>query len=436
MPEPAGLAALAAAVQGLSDNIAAMRVEVSDGLQQLTGLVESVDMSAMSQGKATELLQTLGLQVTVLSLETAIQVTGSSALQHCSILSGFFAYLRMAAYCRWRLWVMCWQRFPSSRRRVRQSSRWRSTQTRRLLPCPSESTFRQAAFEAQGATSRDCWCLQMQICCLNLCQSVVIIAGAAAPAVWISVEPVGCGGRQKQEAELVGSQKAVHGTWTWEKLAPCTNCCRRVGELALQHALALTSTVSLLVLKGCQDLGIFPAGAPKDSLAQMRMGFELKHTDAHKQLHEKQAKAEATRAAAEQKQAAEAEKWRRERQGPLGRGALAVAEQPVAEQPPRQSQRLAGRAATEPPSSQAVPGAQPHVVQACMSHMVNHIAPMNVPAGLAWDKRVRGQSILELLCNYRCVSNVHTSRSPAIYSLRHLLAPLTLLLWAGSVSGR
>lgn len=248
--------------------------------------------------------------------------------------------------------------------------------------------------------------MQMQIRCLYLCQSVVMIAGAAAPAVWISVEPVGCGGRPKQEAELVGSQKAVHGTWTWEKLAPCMDCCRRVGELALQHALALTSTVPSLVLQGYQDLGIFPASASKDSLAQMRMGFELKHTDTHKQLHKKQAKAEAMRAAAEQKQAAEAEKWARERRGPLGRSALAVAEQPVAEQPLRQSQRLAGRAATEPPSSQAVPGAQPHAVQACMSHMVNHVALMNVLAGVAWDKRVMGQSILELLCNYRCVSDV------------------------------
>jgi hypothetical protein len=87
MPEPAGSAALAVAVQGLSDNIAAMRVEVSDSLQQLIGLAEQVDMSAVSQDTATELLQTLGLQVTILSLETTIQVTGSSALQHCSIFS-------------------------------------------------------------------------------------------------------------------------------------------------------------------------------------------------------------------------------------------------------------------------------------------------------------------------------------------------------------
>jgi hypothetical protein len=184
------------------------------------------------------------------------------------------------------------------------------------------------------------------------------------------------------------------------------------------------------VLQGYQDLGIFPARASKDSLAQMRMGFELKHTEMHKQLH-KQPKAEAKRATAEQKQAAE--KWAREWQGPLGRSALPVAEQPIAEQPPRQSQRLAGRAATEPPSSQAVPGAQPHAVQACMSNMVNRVASMNVLAGVVWDKRVRGQSILELLCNYRCVSNV-CNPGPHIMILTTTLT--ALLLGAGSVSGR
>ena len=41
--------------------------------------------------------------------------------------------------------------------------------------------------------------------------------------------------------------------------------------------LPLTGTATPLVLQGYQDLGIFPVHASMDSLAQLRMGFELKY---------------------------------------------------------------------------------------------------------------------------------------------------------------
>lgn len=255
------------------------------------------------------------------------------------------------------------------------------------------------------------WSLLMRIRFLHLCQSVVRIM-------------------QEQLRQLCGPQwdrwavediRSMKLSWLVAKKQytvrgpggslTCTNCCRRVGELALRHALALTSNVPSLVLQGFQDLGIYPASASKDSLAQLRMGFELKHTPVHKQLYQRaQEQAAAEKERADRAAAAEAQQQAAQCHGPLARGALQL----------RQSQRVqAARAA--PPTSQAaplpatsaaaskavpVPGAQPHAVQACMSHAVNHVASMNVLAGVAWDKRVKGQSILEVLCNYRCACNV------------------------------
>ena len=72
-------AVVAGAMQVLSDNMAAgmeaLYDKLIDNLSEM--FTEKVDLSSVSQSTATDLLQNLGLQITLLPLAAAIQVTRS-----------------------------------------------------------------------------------------------------------------------------------------------------------------------------------------------------------------------------------------------------------------------------------------------------------------------------------------------------------------------
>ncbi len=91
-------AVVAGAMQVLSDNMAAAMEALHDKLfDKLSEMFcERVDLSSVSQSTVTDLLQSLGIQITVLSLEAAIQVTRS----WCSIaLVVAHVLLRLAHGC-------------------------------------------------------------------------------------------------------------------------------------------------------------------------------------------------------------------------------------------------------------------------------------------------------------------------------------------------
>jgi len=90
-------------MQVLSDNIAAaFRAEMEAMYEKLIGdlsemFTVTVDLSSVSQSTATQLLQSLGFQITVLPLAAAIQVTRSWCKVHS--LGWFFVVQRLAHGC-------------------------------------------------------------------------------------------------------------------------------------------------------------------------------------------------------------------------------------------------------------------------------------------------------------------------------------------------
>ena len=97
------LSVVAGAMQVLSDNIAAaFRAEMEAMYEKLIGdlsemFTVTVDLSSVSQSTATQLLQSLGFQITVLPLAAAIQVTRSWCKVHS--LGWFFVVQRLAHGC-------------------------------------------------------------------------------------------------------------------------------------------------------------------------------------------------------------------------------------------------------------------------------------------------------------------------------------------------